>query len=229
MVNWYVDEGLKQFDRQWLELHPGATIWHIGDILHSTDPDVSQHAPDRGGALPGDDKGEIDAGDYPLGKSVTIYDLREAFAGLHKQRDPRLLYAILEDKIFSSVVRPWEIRPYKGKYHNHLHLSVNDKFDNNPSYWQGLMPEETVSWKYKEVPDARLPEELRYGMEDDTFLGWDHILRVQALLPCLAPGSERLELDGVYGANTAAMVRKVFGGTGKILTFENIKRLHGLN
>jgi hypothetical protein len=227
MASWYVDEGLQQFDRQWLDKYPGATIYHIGDSAHSTNPDVSQHAPDKGGSQPGDDKGEVDAGDYMPGNGVTLQKLRQAFYELNEQRDSRILYAICEDKVFSTVVNPWQIRPYFGKFHNHLHLSLNDKYESNRTIWKGFGP--VLDWSYREVEGARLPEKLEMGMEDIAYNGWNHICRVQALLPILAPGKELLDTDGIYGAKTAMMVKQVFGGNGKILTFENIKRLHGLN
>lgn len=230
MVNWYVDEGLQQFDRQYLEMFPGATIWHIGDVNHSTNPDVSQHAPEKvTGPQPGRDKGEIDAGDYPPGKTVSMRDLRGVFSDLHTNRDPRLLYAILEDKIFSSVVQPWEIRDYKGKFHSHLHISVNDDFDNNNAFWRiGSMAEE-MDWNYREVDGAKLPNTLQYGMEDAGFKGWNHIGRMQALLNYQERSLPALDMDGVYGAYTVKKAAKFFKTNGKTVTFEQLKTLHGFN
>lgn len=230
MASWYVDEGLQKFDEQWLEKFPNATIYHIGDDVHSKDPDVSQHAPELlTGPKPGKDKGEVDAGDYMQGNGVTIQDLRKVFSDLHKSRDPRILYVILEDKIYSSTTFPWDIRPYRGTFHTHLHISVNDEFDANRSTWEALTVAKQIPWKYKDVDTARLPEQLTYGMEDAAYDGWNHIMRAQSLLNVIERSTASLDCDGVYGAYTAAKVKKLFGGNGKTLTFENLKTLHGFN
>jgi hypothetical protein len=230
MVDWYVDEGLQQFDRQWLEKYPGATIYHIGDINHSINPDVSQHAPEKvTGPQPGRDKGEVDAGDYMPGKTVSMFNLREEFAALHKSRDPRILYCILEDKIFSSVTYPWDIRPYKGKFHNHLHLSVNDNFDKNTSDWEALTVAEQLPWDYEEVNNAKLPKELKYGMEDAAYGGWNHIGRTQSLLNYMEKTLEPLDCDGVYGAYTVKKAAKFFKNNGKVMTIDDLCLLHGFS
>lgn len=229
MVNWYVDEGLKKFDEQWLKLHPGATIYHIGDVNHSSNPDVSQHAPDKGGSAPGDDRGEVDAGDYMQGKTVSIFDLRKTFSELHESRDPRLLLVILEDKIFSSVSFPWEIRKYTGAFHSHLHISVNDKFDKNTSDWEALTVAEQLPWDYEEVEGAKLPRLLKYGMEDQAYGGWNHIVRAQALLNIQDNTLPDLDPDGVYGAKTAQKAAKVFKTNGRVMTIDNLCLLHGFN
>lgn len=229
MATWRIDEGLNALIVPWKEAHPGAVVYTIGDSDHSTDPDQSQHAPDDGGPLPGDDKGEVDAADFMPGKGgVTDEDLDDLAEQLRVSEDKRLLYVIRRNRIFSSVVQPFKWRPYKGAYHTHTHVSVNDLFDNNtsPWEWEKLVAE---TWKYKKVEEAQLPELLKYGQEDAMFDGWNHIVRVQALLPVFAKGEEALEFDGVYGAKTTQMVKKVFGGNGKVLTFEAIKKLHGLN
>jgi hypothetical protein len=229
MVSWFPDEGLQVLENEWLSLYPNAVVYDIGDTNHSTNPSVSQHAPDKGtSGNPGDTKGEVDAKDFMPGRGVTDESLRLLFDGLHESRDPRILYVIYEDKIFSSVTSPWVIRDYNGKFHTHVHVSVNDKFFKNISdwSWERIMLDR---WEYKSVEGARLPSKLSYGLEDEDFDGWNHISRVQALLQVLDKTLPPLDLDGVYGAKTVQKVKKVFGGSGKTLTFENLKVLHGLN
>jgi hypothetical protein len=194
MVNWYVDEGLKTLGTQWQHEHPGAVIYYIADSNHSTDPNVTQHAPDRGGSAPGDDKGEVDGGDFMPGKGgVTMDELRALRDDLVASRDPRLLIMIIDDQIVSSVVSPWKIRPYKGKRHGHLHVSVNDRFDKNTQPWD-IDGEGVPVRTYTMIDmDGKLPE-LRAG-DEDVEGRTAYIWRAQRLLG--------VEDDGVYGAKTA--------------------------
>jgi hypothetical protein len=223
----YLDEGLATFREQWKAKHPKAVVYWIADSNHSQNPDVSQHAPDRESSKPGEDKGEVDAVDVMPGNGVTEADLTELFTGLHKSRDPRVLYVIYKRQIFSSVTRPWEIRPHTGDYHAHVHIGVNDNFDRNTAKWS-WEPMAAQQWKTADLPTgSKLPTELTFGMEDAGFEGYDHIVRAQALLN-LHHRADPLDLDGVYGANTAAKVRKVFGGNGRTITFGNLRKLHGI-
>lgn len=227
MANWYLDEGLETLEEDIKAEYPGTVIYKIGDRSHSQDPDVSQHAPDDGGKLPGDDKGEIDAIDVmPNPKAgLTLDKLFEIGDNLRKSKDKRLLYGICKDKIFSSVVSPWDWRNYKGKYHGHLHISVNDLFDRNtsPWSWQNVAKQ----WDFQTVEGARLPKQLLFGYDDDSYDGYNHVARAQALLN-FQERANPLDLDGVYGANTVAKVKRVFGSNGKILTFDNLRKLHGI-
>lgn len=44
---------------------------------------------------------------------------------LRRNRDPRIKYVIWNQRIFSSLVSPWQWRPYKGAPHDHhIHISV---------------------------------------------------------------------------------------------------------
>lgn len=227
MVSWYIDEGLQRFKREWLEEHPGATVYSIGDTSHSVDPDESQHAPDRGGSKPGDDKGEVDALDVMPGKGVTDDDLDDAFDNLRKSKDKRILYLIRRDKIVSSVVQPWVVRPYKGKYHGHLHISVNDNYDNDQSDWKWeTLVARTIP--YVAIPGAKLPL-LQLGDEDDNQGGWNHVARAQVLANWLDNKVADLDPDGVYGAKTAAKFARIFGGNGRKLELAHIKKLHGIS
>lgn len=225
MPNWYLDEGLARFEREWKAEHPKAVVYKIGDTSHSANPDVSQHAPDRGGSLPGNDKGEVDAVDVMPGNGVTDKDLDDLCENLRKSRDKRIFYVIRRQRIFSSTVSPWEWRPYHGAYHGHAHISVNDNFDNNQSDWKW---ENVAARKitYVDVPGVKLPL-LQFGDEDSAHDGWNHVVRTQALANALQPKNP-LDLDGVYGAKTVVKLKNILGGDGKKLTLANMRRLHGV-
>jgi hypothetical protein len=232
MVSWYVDEGLQRLDREWKAEHPGAVVYHIGDLNHSTDPDESQHAPDRGGSKPGDDKGEVDASDFMPGKGgVTEDDLDDLAENLRKSKDKRILIVIRRQRIFSSYpvggVAPFTWRPYSGKYHGHTHVSVNDNYDNDQSdwKWENLVAR-TI--QYAPIPGAKLPL-LQLGDEDGAQDGWNHVARAQVLANWLDNKLPDLDTDGVYGANTARKFAKIFGGNGKKLELAHIKKLHGIS
>ncbi len=212
MANWYPDEGLAQLDKEWKKAHPGAVVYHLGDDLHSTDPDVSQHARDRGGSEPGDDKGEVDASDFMPGKGgVTDKDLDDLAENLRKSRDPRILIIIRRQRICSSYpvggVPAWTWRTYKGKYHGHTHVSVNDKYDANTAdwKWENAVPREIA---YTEG-NVKFPE-LIAGDDDDNLDGYNMVVRMQALANLLDNSVPNLGLDGVYGGKSAQKLQKIF-------------------
>ncbi len=229
MVNWFLNESLDGLSDQIREEYPGTVIYSIGDASHSKNPDASQHAPDRGGKKPGDDKGEVDAIDVmPNPKAgLTLDKLFEIGNELRKSKDNRLLYGICKDKIFSAVTVPWMWRDYGGKYHSHLHVSVNDAFDNNQSPWR--IEAVAKHWEFETVEGARLPKQLLYGYDDAAYDGYDHVGRLQSLLNFQdRKRNKPLDMDGVFGANTALKVRQLFGGTGKVVTFDQLRKLHGI-
>lgn len=221
----YLDEGLDVFRTQWKKEHSGATVYWLADENHSQNPRVSQHAPDDGkSGGPGDTPGEGDAVDVMRGKTVTQAHLKELFYGLHESRDPRLLYAIFEDEIFSSVMRPWEIRNYSGDWHGHVHISVNDNFKANTAAWDWKeMP--LKKWNYVEVQGVKIAE-LNFGDDDDAYDGYAQVARAQALMNWIHKGND-LDVDGVYGANTVQKVKAIWGGNGRTLTVDNIRKLKG--
>lgn len=225
-MSWYLDEGLAGFRRQWWDLHPGATVYTIGDTSHSSNPDVSQHAPDRGtSGRKGDSKGEVDAVDVMPGKGVTRAQLLDLFDGLRASRDPRILYVIFEDEIFSSVVQPWKVRPYSGKFHSHVHLSVNDDYANNPAPWR--IGENKVYAPRFEFT-GKLPS-LGVGMEDAQFDGYNAITRAQLLANYVDNTTPDLDVDGVYGAKTAQKIKKIMkGGNGKTIGLSEWRKLLGI-
>lgn len=232
MVNWYFDEGLAKLEREWKAEHPKAVVYKIGDTSHSANPDVSQHAPDKGGSKPGDDKGEVDAADFMEGNGVTDNDLDELAEGLRLSRDKRILIVIRRQRMFSSYPmgksEPFEWRPYSGKYHSHTHVSANDDFDNNQSdwHWEKLVGKK---WKYVPVEGVKLPEALRMSDEDQAFDDWNHIMRMQALLNLQNnKGLPRLDTDGVYGAKTVQMLKAIYGGDGKTMDIAVQRKLLGI-
>jgi hypothetical protein len=205
MAGWYVDEGLQTLIRQWRERHPGAVVYTIGDTSHSSDPDVSQHAPDDGGTAPGDDRGEVDGADFMPGPDVSMAELVDLRDELVDSRDPRLLLLIIRQQIVSSVVRPWVVRDYGGAYHGHLHVSINDRFDRNTTPWN--LGDPVRDYTYREIA-GRLPE-LRVGDEDQPGRT-QYVRRAQGALN--AVWGADLDVDGVYGTATARALRQAMDG-----------------
>lgn len=203
-VNWYLDEGLQRFKQQWQAEHPGAVVYSIGDDDHLSHD--SEHNPEFPGSAPGADKGEVDAVDVMPGKGVTEADLDELAEDLRTNRDGRLLYVIRRQRIFSSTVRPWVWRPYSGKYHGHLHMSVNDKYDANRAEWK-FGEDEVAKHKFVEVVGFKLPE-FKVGTDDDAFEGYNYVARAQVLANYLDKSVPDVDVDGVYGALSARKVQK---------------------
>lgn len=196
MPVWHVDEGLAVLIAQWKRKHPRATVYTIGDRNHSTDPDVSQHAPEP--------DGEVDAGDFMTGNGVTLDDLADLHAQLMAERDRRLLMMIFKRTIVSSVVRPWILRPYGGAYHGHLHVSVNDRHEGDTTPWD--LEADVRDYTMRELPAGLKLPELRLGDEDAPGKT-AYVRRVQQLL--------KVDDDGVYGAKTAAALKaRMAGATG---------------
>lgn len=226
MINWYVDEGLEQLIREWKREHPGATVYTVGDASHASRD--SEHNPEPDGSEPGADYGEVDAADFMI-KGLAKSDLQELFDGLLRGRDKRLLYVIFNGRIFSSVVSPWVVRTYSGsdQHTDHVHVSVNDKYDDNESDWQW---EKLVAREipYVDVPGASLPL-LQYGDDDGAQDGWNHVGRAQVLANWIDHEIADVDVDGVYGPGTARKFAAIFGGDGKKLTLEQIKQLHGIS
>ncbi len=231
MAGWTLDEGLERLDQEWRAQHPGAVIYHIADGNHSQNPRVSQHAKDDGkSGGPGDTPGEVDASDFMPGKGgVTDEDLDELAEGLVRSRDPRILIVIRRQSIWSSYpvgnYPAWAKRPYSGKYHGHTHLSVNDKYASNKSDWKW----EPVA---NEIPMVKLDgvwvPQLKLGHDDAMDEGYNHVKRAQVLANWLDNKRVDLDVDGVYGAGTAAKFAAIFGGNGKALTTEQWRKLHGI-
>lgn len=230
-VKWYVDEGLARFVGQWKAEHPGTVVYTIGDASHQSH--TSEHNPEYAGSAPGADANEVDAADLMPGKGgVTMNTLRELRDDLIETRDPRLLYLIIDDEIVSSVTEPWKIRPYRGKKHSHLHVSVNDRFDANTASWDIDGKGEIVPRIYtmREVP-GRLPE-LRVG-DEDVPGKVQHIKRVQSVLVHVF--GHDIEIDSAYGPGTARALAAVMrdddarsSNNGGKLYAPEWKRLYGM-
>jgi len=186
---WHVDKGLAALIAQWKKEHPGAVVGTIGDTSHQAGK--SDHNPEADGS--------VDAGDFMPGKGVSMDDLRDLAADLVKFRDKRFLYCIIDQRICSSVVDPWNWRPYKGDRHTHLHVSVNDRFETDGSAWKLDQMARTLTFR----PVSGMLPELRVGDEDidgkTAYIG-----RAQRLLGVGA--------DGVYGPRTAVALAKRMAG-----------------
>lgn len=196
-MGWYLDEGLATLRTQWRKKHPNAVVYTIADDLHGP---TSNHQPEKNGPEPGQDAGEVDAADFMPGKDVSTGDLAELRKELLVHRDKRILYVIFHDTIVSSVVQPWVVRPYTGHYHEHLHVSVNDKYDANTTLWDI----EGKPVKYVEL-SGDVPE-LQIGAEDVPGKT-AHIRRLQAIANGVF--GEDLDADGVYGPKSAAAVARI--------------------
>jgi hypothetical protein len=87
----------------------------IGDAAHQ--PTQSDHNPNSAGVVTA-----LDITHDP-GRGVDTWALAEI---LRSRKDPRIKYVISNGRIFSSVVSPWQWRPYNGanKHAHHLHISV---------------------------------------------------------------------------------------------------------
>lgn len=183
IMRWYVDKGLAQLNVQMRKRYPGIVIGTIGDKNHRP---PSQHIPEADGS--------VDAADYMIGMKFTRADAERTFRTLRANRDRRLLYAIYDGQIFSSVTQPWRLREYTGSddHSGHLHVSVNDLHETDGSPWR--LEARTV--KMANIVGS-LPV-LRYGDDDDD-LGHAWVRRVQLL--------RGLPADGIYGPQTAEAVR----------------------
>jgi len=225
-VNWYVDEGLATLIREWKSVHPGSTVYTIGDASHASRD--SEHNPEPKGSKPGADYGEVDAGDFMKGKGVTTSDLQDLWEGLNRSRDKRILYVIWNGHIVSSVVQPWVIRKYNGsdQHTDHVHVSVNDDYDNNTSDWAW---EKLVARQIPEVEveGLKIPQ-LQLGDDDAVDDGYDHVIRVQVLANWIDKKTPALDPDGVYGFKTADKFKAIFGGDGKKLSTDQWRKLHGI-
>jgi hypothetical protein len=91
------------------------------------------------------------------GNGVTMDHLRALAEVLVEHRDYRIAYLIIDDRIISSTVRPWEWRKYSGKRHVHLHVSRNDKSESSTERWnlvRGTMAVQDDIWSYDIDPSG---------------------------------------------------------------------------
>ena len=100
----------------------------IGDKKHSHRK--SDHNPEADGT--------VDAVDITH-DPVNGPNIARLGAVLMASKDRRISYVIFNGQIFagSGGVQPWKLRKYTGanKHTKHLHISVNDKFQDDASEW----------------------------------------------------------------------------------------------
>lgn len=216
----YLDEGLQTLRSQWREEHPGAVVYWIGDDSHQAG--TSDHNPEKDGPKPGQSAGEVDAADLMPSGGPTMADLDELARDLVNSRDPRIAYVIIRNQIISSTIQPWVPRPYYGKYHSHLHISVNDNYEANRALWK-IGDEPMPTYKRVDVK-GKLPE-IPIGADDGS--GTAYIKRAQSVL--VGVFGHSLDLDGVYGPRTGATLAAVMKGkTGGLAPSTPNGRLIGL-
>lgn len=115
---WRLAKSLEVLRAQVNSKHPGRSKLSdgtIGDTAHQATG--SDHNPNAAGVVTA-----LDLTHDP----VHGFDSWK-FAGLLRiNKDPRIKYVISNGRIFSSVVHPWEWRPYTGpnKHAHHVHISV---------------------------------------------------------------------------------------------------------
>lgn len=209
MSGWYVDKGLAKLISQLKEKFPGIVIGTIGDENHQGT--TSDHNPEADGS--------VDAADPMLGKSFDKNDAEWLWATLRQYRDERIAYIIWNGQIVSSTVEPWKVRKYTGSdpHTGHLHISVNDKHENDTREWQLAGKKYTML----NLGDVALPA-LKYGMSDADYDGWNVIKRMQRIL--------KVDDDGVYGPQTRDALKNWFDGEvdGKSVDATMWKSLYGI-
>lgn len=185
MIAWYVDPGLNTLIRQWRAWHPGAIVGTIGDRAHQEED--SEHNPE--------DDGSVDAGDFMKGNGVTDADLEELAAVLAHNRDKRVFYIIWHDRIFTNMDgrAAWAWYDFDGDYHDHVHVSVNDKYEGDASPWN-LGEEHDMPLTTDLIPVSDDSNEALFGGK----------------LPkgTLRPAATFLQLAGIHSARAAASSAK---------------------
>lgn len=215
MASWYVDKGLGTLISQVKQAHPGMVVGTIAGGGHVATWPETDHAPEPDGS--------VDAADFMVGSKFSKADGDELVSALVAHRDDRIAYIIWQRRIISSTVEPWKWREYKGSdpHTGHVHLSVNDKHENDNSPWNlgGKM------YKYEELSGLGLPI-LTAGMDDADYDGYNGVGRAQCLLNFQG---EELKIDGVYGPKMTAAVKRIFGGDGKRIDKSEWVKLAGLS
>jgi hypothetical protein len=219
MADWYVDKGLGTLIAQEKQLHPGMVVGTIAGGGHVATWPETDHAPEPDGS--------VDAGDFMVGPKFTKADGDVLVSALVEHRDDRIAYIIWQRRIISSHpvgnYAAWEWRPYNGTdpHTGHVHLSVNDKHENDNSAWNlgGK------KMQYEELHGFGLPI-LTAGMDDADYDGYNGVVRAQALLNVQG---HKLDLDGNYGPKMTAAVKAEFGGDGKRIDRTEWVKLAGLS
>lgn len=207
-VSWYKDRGLAVLDRQMRDKYPGITIYGIGDPAHQARH--SDHNPEADGS--------VDASDYMLGKSFTHAQAEWFFNWMIAVKDPRVSYIIWNRKIVYGG--DWRVQKYtlSNPHTDHVHLSVNDKHENDTREWKMAEQMRTLDI---DLEGLRLPT-LRYGDDDNLVGGYNQVWRVQKIVGVPA--------DGVYGPQTRNAVKTFVGsGDGKVIGEMEWVRILGLS
>jgi hypothetical protein len=198
VANWYLDHGLVTLTKQ-LELrYKGLTVYSVGDLSHKQG--VSDHNPEADNS--------VDAIDVMIRGPFTAANAEWLFDTLTKYRDRRIAYFIYNRRIVSSTVQPWKVRGYTGSnpHTDHVHLSVNDKYENNIAPWNlggSAVAEKKVHTTMVGLDDYSFPV-LRQGMNDKNYAGYNMVYRLQLLVGA--------KVDSDYGPETAKKVKAKLGG-----------------
>lgn len=219
MADWYVDKGLGTLISQVKQANPGMTVGTIAGGGHVATWPATDHAPEPDGS--------VDAADFMVNKAFTESEANALVAALVAGRDPRIAYIIWQRRIMSSRMvdghPAWTWRKYDGDdpHTGHVHLSVNDKHENDNSPWNlgGVM------YKYEELSGYGLPI-LNYGDDDRLHDGYNGVGRAQSLLKYQG---ENVTVDGIYGDQVKAAVKRVCGGDGRRIDRADWVKLAGLS
>lgn len=129
---WYVDAALNRLLAQINAAAPNrskASDGSIGDAAHAAGH--SDHNPESDGS--------VDARDFTHDPShgADMFFYSEI---LRLRRDPRISYIIFHGRI-TGPNYGWEWNPYQGdnNHNKHLHVSVNDKDENNDAEWNLML------------------------------------------------------------------------------------------
>ncbi len=201
MANWYPDKGAAKLVAQMRVKYPGIVIGTIAGGGHINTWPATDHAPEPDGS--------VDGTDYMIGKSFTVKDADVFVDTLLRNKDRRIAYIIWDGGIYSSTLKPWARRAYSGKdkHTNHVHVSVNDKHENDASPWNlgGLMYAQTAPLKDFTAPI------LKYKDKDADHDSYNSVYRLQALLNLILDAG--LTVDGDYGPKTRDAVKRIAKGT----------------
>lgn len=198
-MSWRLARSLEVLEAEVQALHPGTTVWDLGDPEHQQT--WSDHNPNAAGVVCAIDV----LGDAGL-------DLDE-FAATITETDPPALKYVIYDRRIASAGAPW--RPYYGSnpHTGHVHVSVGVGPDgrstgpyDDTSPW-GLIDRGGVYMGHVGLKHGDNPDPKNGGNQQ---LGW----RVQSLQATLrhiaaASGQDDIhpgEVDGWYGDSTAAAV-----------------------
>jgi len=220
MSAWHEDAGLAVLVAQEKALHPGMTVGEIAGAGHTQTHAETDHVPDPTDKA---DPEGVDAADFMVAGPFTHDDAVDLAHALQVGRDPRIAYVIWDRHIMSSTIAPWTWRTYSGTdpHTGHVHVSVNDSHHSNHSKWVL----ELKTHDFESLAGFSLPV-LKAGDDDDNYQGYRAVSRAQELLNFLGAG---LTVDGNYGDNSVAAVKRICGGDGRTINRAAWVKLAGLS